>query len=80
MNGFIYEKDNAILWFLTFNKFLTFQIKSLKGFETTSKKKMELVKVTRLNFSETMLFRFVTKQHDNEIMFTQLVLPLNTRW
>lgn len=39
MNGFIYEKDNAILRFLTFNKLLTFQIKSLKGFETTSKKK-----------------------------------------
>lgn len=39
---------------------------------------MELTKVTRLNFSETMLFRFVTKQRDNEIMFTQLILPLNT--
>lgn len=39
MNGFIYETDNAIFGFSTFNKLLTFQIKSLKGFETTSKKK-----------------------------------------
>lgn len=39
MNGFIYETDNAILWFSTFNKLLTFQIESLKDFETTSKKK-----------------------------------------
>lgn len=80
MNGFIYETDNAIFGFSIFNKlFFNFSNRKFERFRNyIEEKKMELTKVTRFNFSETMLFRFVTKQRDNEIMFTQLVLPLNT--